>query len=217
MDAIRAALTATEHILVTRSGPALQPGPRRYTRSWIRDGAMMSAALLRMGYPEAVREFIRWYAPHQRADGFVPCCVDREGIDWLVEHDSHGELLALIADYYRFTSDDALLAESWTFIDRAVGCIESLLGEDGLLPISVSHEGYLAQPVHSYWDDFWALRGLRDAVTLARVLGKSDSAQRWEALTARFAASLFTSIETTRAQRQLAFIPGSIEWADFDP
>ncbi len=168
MEAVRAALTATAHILVTRSGAALQPGPRRYTRSWIRDGAMMSAALLRMGHAREVREFIRWYAPHQRADGFVPCCVDREGIDWLVEHDSHGELLALIADYYRFTSDEALLAESWQYIDRAVGCIEGLLGQDGLLPVSVSHEGYLAQPVHSYWDDFWALRGLLDAVDLAR-------------------------------------------------
>jgi hypothetical protein len=216
-DAVHAALTATAHILVTRSGPALQPGPRRYTRSWIRDGAMMSAALLRMGHAQEVREFIRWYAPHQRADGFVPCCVDREGIDWLVEHDSHGELLALIADYYRFTSDDAFLAESWTFIDKAVGCIEALLGEDGLLPISVSHEGYLAQPVHSYWDDFWALRGLRDAVDLAKAAGREPSAQRWRALSMRFAASLFTSIEATRAQRKLDFIPGSIEWADFDP
>ncbi len=61
---------------------------------------MMSAALLRMGHIEEVGEFIRWYAPHQRADGFVPCCVDREGTDWLVEHDSHGELIALIADHY---------------------------------------------------------------------------------------------------------------------
>jgi hypothetical protein len=215
--AVHAALTATAHILVTRSGPALQPGPRRYTRSWIRDGAMMSAALLRMGCAQEVREFIRWYAPHQRADGFVPCCVDREGTDWLVEHDSHGELLALIADYYRFTSDEALLAESWTFIDRAVGCIEGLLGEDGLLPVSVSHEGYLAQPVHSYWDDFWALRGLRDASELADACGHGSSAQAWRALSARFADSLFKSIEATRAQRQLDFIPGSIEWADFDP
>jgi F5/8 type C domain len=216
-EVIHAALTATAHVLVTRSGPALQPGPRRYTRSWIRDGAMMSAALLRMRHLEEVREFIRWYAPHQRADGFVPCCVDSEGIDWLVEHDSHGQLLALIADYHRFSADDEFLRGAWVFVDRAVGCIERLLGQDGLLPISVSHEGYLAQPVHSYWDDFWALRGLRDAVTLARALGESDSARRWEALTARFAASLFVSIETTRAQRQLAFIPGSIEWADFDP
>ena len=217
MDAIRAALTATAHILVTRSGPALQPGPRRYTRSWIRDGAMMSAALLRMGHGEEVRDFIRWYAPNQREDGFVPCCVDREGVDWLVEHDSHGELLALIADYYRFTSDRVLLEECWSHIDRAVGCIERLLGPDGLLPISVSHEGYLAQPVHSYWDDFWALRGLRDAVDLARAAGHEDCAQRWRTLCTRFSASVFASIEKTRADRKLDFIPGSIEWADFDP
>jgi hypothetical protein len=216
-EVVRAALTATAHILVTRSGPALQPGPRRYTRSWIRDGAMMGAALLRMGRADAVREFIRWYAPHQREDGFVPCCVDRFGTDWLVEHDSHGELLALIADYYRFTADAALLEESWVFIDRAVGCIERLLGPDGLLPVSVSHEGYLAQPVHSYWDDFWALRGLRDAVDLAQAAGRAAAAQAWGALSARFAASLFDSIEATRAQRHLDFIPGSIEWADFDP
>jgi F5/8 type C domain len=216
-DAIQAALTATAHVLVTRSGPALQPGPRRYTRSWIRDGAMMSAALLRMGHAAEVREFILWYAPHQRADGFVPCCVDREGIDWLVEHDSHGELLAAIADYYRFTLDKDFLAKCWTFVDRAVGCIENLLGADGLLPISVSHEGYLAQPVHSFWDDFWALRGLRDAADLARASGHAARAQKWQALSTRFAASLFAAIETTRAQRNLEFIPGSIEWADFDP
>jgi hypothetical protein len=216
-DVVHAALTATAHILVTRSGPALQPGPRRYTRSWIRDGAMMSAALLRMGRTEEVRDFIRWYAPHQRADGFVPCCVDSEGTDWLVEHDSHGELLALIADYYRFTKDDALLTESWDYVDKAVGCIEGLLEPEGLLPISVSHEGYLAQPVHSYWDDFWALRGLRGAADLARAAGHESCVQRWRALDARLAASLFTSIEATRAQRKLDFIPGSIEWADFDP
>ena len=214
---IQAALTATAHILVTRSGGALQPGPRRYTRSWIRDGAMMSAALLRMGHATEVRDFIRWYAPHQRADGFVPCCVDSEGVDWLVEHDSHGQLLALIADYHRFTADNQLLEEFWTTVEKTVGCIERLLGQDGLLPISVSHEGYLAQPVHSYWDDFWALRGLRDAVYLANAHRQAAAAQHWEMLAERLATSLFTSIEATRAQRQLDFIPGSIEWADFDP
>jgi F5/8 type C domain len=217
VDVIRAALTATAHVLVTRSGPALQPGPRRYTRSWIRDGTIMSAALLRMGRVDEVREYIRWYAPFQRADGFVPCCVDGHGPDWLVEHDSHGQLIALIADYYRFSADEDLVKEFWACVDRAVGCIEALLEADGLLPISVSHEGYLAQPVHSYWDDFWALRGLRDAVDLARVLGKAGVAGRWQALVTRFAAALFTSIERTRRERMLSYVPGSIEWADFDP
>jgi len=217
VDVVRAALTATAHVLVTRSGPALQPGPRRYTRSWIRDGTIMSAALLRMGRVDEVREFIRWYAPYQRADGFVPCCVDATGPDWLIEHDSHGQLIALIADYYRFSADDALVRELWHCVEKAVSCIEGLLEADGLLPISVSHEGYLAQPVHSYWDDFWALGGLRDAVDLARMLGKVDIGGRWQALVTRFAAAVFASIERTRELRNLSYIPGSIEWADFDP
>jgi hypothetical protein len=92
-----------------------------------------------------------------------------------------------------------------------------LLGDDGLLPISVSHEGYLAQPVHSYWDDFWALRGVRDAADLARALGRHEAAAQSTALAARLARALFASIESTRARRGLDFIPGSVEWADFDP
>ena len=217
MDAIRAALTATAHILVTRSGPALQPGPRRYARSWIRDGAIMAAALSRMRHVKEAVEFIRWYAPHQRADGFVPCCVDRNGPDWLVEHDSHGQLIVAIADGHRFGADARFLAECWPFVAKAADCIEGLLDESGLLPVSVSHEGYLAQPVHSYWDDFWALRGLRDAVDLARQMDERDAAVRWGGLAKRLASALFASIERTRAAHALDFIPGSVEWADFDP
>ena len=217
MDAIRAALTATAHILVTRSGAALQPGPRRYMRSWIRDGTIMSAALLRMRHVQEVVEFIRWYAPYQRADGFVPCCVDRDGPDWLVEHDSHGELIVAIADCYGFTADAHFLEKCWPFVVKAVGCIEALLDENGLLPVSVSHEGYLAQPVHSYWDDFWALRGLRDAVDLAKKKGYPDAAARWSNVAERLASKLVESIERTRAAHELDFIPGSVEWADFDP
>src|SRR5690606_9162047 len=48
--------TATAHMLVSRVGPRLQPGTRSYARSWIRDGAMISEGLLRMGRIDAVRE-----------------------------------------------------------------------------------------------------------------------------------------------------------------
>jgi hypothetical protein len=85
------------------------------------------------------------------------------------------------------------------------------------LPVSVSHEGYLAQPVHSYWDDFWALRGLRDAVHLAHEIEDVDAAARWGSVAGRLASALFVSIERTRALHKLDFIPGSVEWADFDP
>jgi hypothetical protein len=217
MDAIRAALTATAHILVTRSGPALQPGPRRYMRSWIRDGSIMAAALSRMGHVKEAVEFVRWYAPHQRADGFVPCCVDRNGPDWLAEHDSHGELIVAIADAHRFTRDAAFLTECWPFVVRAANFIEGALDDGGLLPVSVSHEGYLAQPVHSYWDDFWALRGLRDAIHLASEMEDRDASARWSDLASRFAVALCESIERTRTEHALDYVPASVEWADFDP
>jgi hypothetical protein len=71
--------------------------------------------------------------------------------------------------------------------------------------------------VHSYWDDFWALRGMGDAAELAGVLGRSASAARYGALAGRLRASICASIEKTRAARSLDFIPGSVEWADFDP
>ena len=75
----RAARSSLAWILVHRDGPKLQPGSRSYERSWIRDGALTSAALLAFGFDEEVREFLRWYAPHQFADGKMPCCIDERG------------------------------------------------------------------------------------------------------------------------------------------
>ncbi len=103
--------TAAAHILINRDGPALHPGPRRYSRSWIRDGALMAAALARVGLPEPGRDFIRWYAGYQAPDGNLPDCADRDGCEWLPEYDSWGELIFAVMDHYRFTGDRAFLAE----------------------------------------------------------------------------------------------------------
>ncbi len=223
--------TAAAHILVNRDGPALQPGPRRYTRSWIRDGAIMAAALLRAGCADEAQRFIRWYAGFQATSGAVPCCVDSNGPDWLVEHDSHGELIFTVMECFRFTGDRVLLAELWPAVLKAVGHIEALratrLGTEfegteksacyGLLPESVSHEGYLAHPVHAYWDDFWALRGLSDAEAMAEALGEQEQARRIATLRDAFRETLHASIATTMGQRLIDYLPGSVEWADFDP
>jgi hypothetical protein len=228
VDTVR---TATAHILVNRDGPAIQPGPRRYTRSWIRDGATMSAALVRMGCTDEVRDFLDWYARYQAPDGNVPCAIDRKGADWLPEHDSHGEFIFTLVEYFRFTGDRDFSARLWPAARRAVSYLEALraqrLGPEfrepdkrarfGILPESVSHEGYLAQPVHAYWDDFWALRGLRDAAELARALGEAADAERIEAVRQALHRALYESIETTIATRALSYVPGSVEWADFDP
>jgi hypothetical protein len=223
--------TAAGQILINRDGPAIQPGPRRYTRSWIRDGAIMGAALLRIGDQRALPEFIRWYAPYQRKDGFVPCCVDRTGPDWLVEHDSHGQLIYGVMESCRFTGDHGFLKEMWPHVRKAARFIEKLRAQRltaeyqtpekkdryGLLPESASHEGYLAHPVHSYWDDFWALRGLKDAAAIAEELNHPKDAAAFAELAESFRATLRTSIRAVIAEKNLHYVPGSVEWADFDP
>jgi len=90
--------SALAHILIERDGPALEPGPRSYRRTWIRDGALMSSALLRLGHEDVVKEFLRWYAQRQFDSGKVPCCVDARGADPVAENDSHGELIYLAAE-----------------------------------------------------------------------------------------------------------------------
>jgi len=228
-DYVGCVRTATAHILVHRDGPALQPGPRRYTRAWIRDGATMAAALLRMDCASEALEFIRWYAQYQAPDGAVPCCVDSSGPDWLVEHDSHGEFIFTVMDCFRFTHDRRFLEEMWPSVARAAAHLDMLrttrpttpapadLACSGLLPESASHEGYLAHPVHAYWDDFWALRAFDDAAEMAELLGHIGEARRFSAWRAELAAALYRSIHLVMSERQIEYVPASVEWADFDP
>lgn len=227
----RLAATALAHVLEIRARPALRPGARSYARSWIRDGAMMSAALLRFGHDAVVREYLRWYAGYVLPSGRVPCCVDQRGGDPVAENDSDGELLFLAGEYWRFTGDVATLRAVWPRLRAAAEHIDRLRGERrtaeyaapskraffGLLPESISHEGYSAHPVHSFWDDFWALRGLKDAVEVAGALGEPQVAARWAQVRDEFAADLLAALERTIRERGIDYLPGSVELADFDP
>jgi hypothetical protein len=223
--------TAAGHILINRDGPALHPGPRRYNRSWIRDGAIMGAALIRAGYPTAIRDFIRWYATFQSDDGNIPDCADREGTEWLPEFDAYGEFIYAVVEYYRFTGDKELLSEMQPAVSKTLSYMEGLRskrltkeyqsGEKqacyGLLPESMSHEGYMAHPVHAYWDDFWAIRGLRDASLMAEVLGDTREAVRLASLRDALSENVTASLRATMARHKIDFIPGSVEFGDFDP
>jgi len=228
VGAMRASLA---WILVNRDDPKIQPGSRCYERSWIRDGAITSSALLQLGEDAVVRDFLRWYAPYQGDDGRVPCCVDRRGPDPVPEHDSHGEFIWAVAEYWRFTRDDAFLAEMWPRVAAAAEYIRQLRAQRtteayraadkraffGLLPESISHEGYAAKPVHSYWDDFFALRGLRDAAMLAAKLGDGERAARFAAERDALRDSIYASMAEVMRQHGLDTLPASVELADFDP
>lgn len=222
--------TSLAHMLISRIGPRLQPGTRSYARSWIRDGAMISEGLLRMGRPEVVKEYVEWYAPYQFDNGMVPCCVDDRGSDPVPENDSHGELIFNIAEYWRYTQDEAFLQAMWPHVLGAFEYMEQLRASErteqnrqvnaafyGMMPASISHEGYSAKPMHSYWDNFWALRGYKDAVEVAEALGRAEDAKRMAAARDEFRADLDASLRAAAKLHGIDYLPGAAELGDFDP
>jgi hypothetical protein len=97
-------------------------------------------------------------------------------------------------------------------------CSDELCAECyGLLPVSASHEGYLSHHVHSYWDDFWGVRGLEAAAELAFAMGMPEDAKRWHLESQNFLQDVLNSICKVIEIQQIDYIPGSVEWADFDP
>jgi hypothetical protein len=220
------------YILINRDKAGIQPGSRSYERSWIRDGSLTSSALLKSGIVPEVKAFIDWYSANQFENGKVPCVVDFRGPDPVAENDSHGELIYLIREYFNFTGDTAFLSSKNGIILKAVDYIESLVatrstdyyknGNDsirslyGLIPESISHEGYSAKPMHSYWDDFFTMKGLKDATEIQKVLGETQNYERIKILRDTFSENLYNSLQLAMKTRGINYIPGCAELGDFD-
>jgi len=220
------------YILINRDNVGIQPGSRSYERSWIRDGALTSSALLKAGIVKEVEDYIDWYTSHQYENGKVPCVVDKRGPDPTPENDSHGEMIYLIREYFNFTKDTTFLRSKNENVKKAVEYIETLIAERstdhfkngndsvrayyGLVTESISHEGYSAKPMHSYWDNFFTLKGLKDAVEIQKILGEKESYERIKKVRDTFKTNLYNSIKLATKTRNIDYIPGCVELGDFD-
>ncbi|MDD2236588.1 MAG: hypothetical protein PHG65_05225, partial [Kiritimatiellae bacterium] len=225
--------------LITQNGPALQPGSRSYNKSWMRDGAIAAVALLEAGHTQAARDFIEWYAPYQLDSGEIPPIIDSKAEDplWeekekgLVEYDSQGEFIWLVMQYYRFTKDRSFLQTIFPHVLKALHFLENLraqrLTEEyrdelseknlyyGLLPESTSHEGYYMK--HSFWDDFWGIKGWEDGMEMAAILNRDDLLDWMKRERDDFKTCVLASIQHLGEARHIDYMPGCVELADLDP
>ena len=226
------------YILLNQDGPWIKPGPRRYNHAWMRDGSMTSLALLRMGITEPVRRFLQAYIPLVDEKGWVPWHVFEGGkpVEFITdsreghEYDSQGQFPFLLRRYVAFTGDETLLREGYSAVIRALRYGRQLRRERmtepyrtnskltayyGILPESNSHEGYYPA-MHSYWDDFWYLRGLQDGIDLAERLAQADDAAWMRAELEEARHDLYVSMRRVIERDQLQYLPGSVEKGDFD-
>ena len=226
------------YMLINQSGPAMQPGPRNYNRSFIRDGAATAAALLRVGMAKPARDYLKWYAAHAVHDnGLVSPILNDDGtvntgFGSDIEYDSQGEFIWLVAEIARLDGGATSVRDYRPQVMRAMKFLQELRERTlvpgymsdreapqrfhGILAPSISHEGY-STPTHSYWDDYWGLKGWHDGAWLAEAWGDHDTAKWAHGQYALLHDSVAASIRATMQWKNTPdAIPASADLGDPD-
>ena len=226
------------YMLINQSGHAMQPGPRNYNRSFIRDGAATAATLVRMGMPKTARDYLQWYAGHAvHENGLVSPILNDDGsvntgFGSDIEYDSQGQFIWLVAELARLDGGARSVRDYQDKVTRAMKFMQELrertmvpgyLADQpsperfhGILAPSISHEGYPV-PTHSYWDDYWALKGWHDGAWLAEQWGDAKTAAWAREQYTALRASMTASIRATMTWKGIDTVPADADMGGSDP
>lgn len=162
--------------VVLHSPDEIYPGPYTYKHFWFRDAAFIVYAMIKIGMNQRARAAIDLFFRKQRLSGLF---CSQEG-----EWDSNGQVLWVVGEYLDITGDE--VPEKWiAHIERGANWIcskrvseESSTPHAGLLPPGFSAEHFGPNDYY-YWDDLWAVSGLRAASAVMRRCGKDSAASRF--------------------------------------
>ncbi|MDX2075217.1 MAG: hypothetical protein SFZ02_02210 [bacterium] len=181
---IQAAANASLAYLQIATDPnGVHPGPLAHNAVWVRDTAYIGLALLQAGYSDIVKNFIPNIYDEQTPEGKIPP-IQGEDAPWLDdEWDSQGQAIFLVTSYYRYTRDLETLRDYYPKMRLAGEFIRDLRANyspenpsaRGLLPPSLSAEDLGPKDQHYYWDNLWAIIGLRELAYASDILGEADS------------------------------------------
>lgn len=227
------------YILINEDAPWIKPGSRNYSHSWLRDGALTSVALLRMGMVDKVRDWVDAVTSKIGEDGYVPFIIyeggnipafNASGTGEGNEYDSQGEYVFAVRQYIDYSGDRQYLEKVYPKVVKALQFAQRLRRQNmtpefqndpkkqpyyGVLPKSNSHEGYYPA-MTSYWDDFFVLRGFKDGVYLANLMEKKDDAEWMQKEVEDFRKCIYDSIRKVAERDKINYIAGCVEKGDFD-
>ena len=70
--------------------------------------------------------------------------------------------------------------------------------------------------MHSYWDSFFVMKGLKDATTIAEILGEKELAEKFARIRDEYRRDLYNSMRLAMKIKGIDYIPGCVELGDFD-
>lgn len=207
------------HLL--KDGSVITPGPTLYHGEWIRDAAHMIRALDLVGFHKSAQECLEEFLHVQNSEGyFWHSATDIVAADVNQrEYDSNGQAIWALVEHYKITRDKTWLEKIYPSIKhgaeflikirattRKEGDKESL--HYGLLPKSWSAE-HTGPTNYIYYDDFWGLCGLKEAIYAADELGLEEDACQFNMEYRDFETCVWNSIEKVIIERKLECFPAS--------
>ncbi|MGC2856345.1 hypothetical protein ACM64Y_12805 [Novispirillum sp. DQ9] len=196
---------AAVRTLILHAPGDVYPGPYTYKRFWFRDAALILNALLCAGLIDRAERAIDRFPARQTRDGFFR---SQEG-----EWDANGEVLWIIDRYCALSGRPPKPSWRRPIARGAAWLVAKRLPDDGsphggLLPAGFSAE-HLGPNDYYYWDDFWAVGGLRAAARLMERYGLKESAASWEAEADAFQAAVDRSLARVAERLKSPAIPAS--------
>ncbi|MCX5700443.1 MAG: GtrA family protein [Candidatus Omnitrophica bacterium] len=198
--------TVAIHTMILHSPKEVYPGPYIYRRFWFRDAAFILDALLCVGLKERARRALDCFRDRQTAGGYF---LSQEG-----EWDSNGEALWIMHRYCEMTGD--VPPKEWIESIQKAGkwICKKLLSSNlqsphaGLLPSGFSAE-HLGPNDFYYWDDFWAVAGLKAAAFLCSAYKDNDRAHLFESQSQVLLESINQSLKMIEFRLKRLAIPAS--------
>jgi len=198
--------TAAIHTMILHSPKEVYSGPYIYRRFWFRDATFILSALLSVGLKERARRALDCFPFRQTAQGYF---LSQEG-----EWDSNGEVLWIMRQYCQMTGNVAPKewkesinkAGKWICKKRLSSNLQS--PHAGLLPSGFSAE-HLGLNDFYYWDDFWAVAGLKAAALMCASYKDNDEAIYFERESFALLESINQSLKKVEERLNRPAMPAS--------
>jgi len=150
--------------MILHSPGDIYPGPFTYKRFWFRDAAFILQAMMAVGISKNIENIIDRFPSRQTAAGYF---MSQDG-----EWDSNGQAIWAIKRF--IDTSNRVIKKEWCesiykaakWIERKRQMTHADPAHAGLLPAGFSAEHFGPSDFY-YWDDFWAIAGLRDAAQIA--------------------------------------------------
>lgn len=185
------------------------PGPAIYHQFWFRDAVFQLNILDKLGFTHLTKNVIQKFFSYQKGDGYFR---SQKG-----EWDSNGQVLWLIAQHALLSNDLSIIREKYSLLYKAIKWIDKnrLIGKKdisenyfGLLPKGLSAE-HLGLADNYYWDNFWAIAGVKSFILICDLLGESNKKKFAEKLLNEYEKTLNESIYSSIKSNQYSVLPSA--------